>query len=176
MIFIKKRPSKDRCIDDIYEILNILGKYASFTSATSSGLQIVTDIGGIACQFYNSSGVYLNKGSLVRANDVSSLIGITLCTYNDFDCIGSVYKGIPPNSLGYVTTYGPCDVLFNANGSFARGYFQMSRNDDAFPATGNDDTGKAQCWNVGNPDTIAVLGYVFQTRTGEGLARCFIKR
>ena len=160
----------DTVFEDVYRILNGLNTLSG--SASSSGGFIITEIGGLACLVHNQSGVVLPEGYLVRASEYSTLRSVTLARENDFDVPGIVYKEIPVNALGYMVFAGPCDVWFNANGSFARGYVQMSRD----YSTGNDDTGKAQCGNVDDPDSIAVLGYVFQTRSGEGLARCIKTR
>lgn len=161
----------DRGLDDIYYILNHLNISGS-GGASSSGQGIITDIGGFACIVRNISGGIIPAGYLVRASEISTLRDVTLVNENDFDVAGIAYKEIPAYGIGYIVTHGPCDVYFNGNGAFARGYFQMSRDD----STENDDTGKAQCGNVNEPDTIAVLGYVLQPRAGEGLARCIKTR
>lgn len=164
--------SIDRALDDIYHILNHLNQSGGGGGGSSSGQWIITDIGGLACIVQNLSGGVIPAGYLVKASPASTLRAVTLANENDFDVAGVAYKEIPAYALGYIVVSGPCDVYFNSNGSFAGGYYQMSRDD----STGNDDTGKAQCGDVDEPDTIAVLGYVFQTRTGEGIARCIKTR
>lgn len=164
--------SVDRALDDIYYILNHLNQSGGSGGGSSSGQWIITDIGGLACIVQNLSGGVIPAGYLVKASPASTLRAVTLANENDFDVVGVAYKEIHAYALGYIVVTGPCDVYFNSNGSFAGGYYQMSRDD----STGNDDTGKAQCGDVNDADTIAVAGYTFQTRTGEGIARCIKTR
>jgi hypothetical protein len=164
--------SIDRALDDIYHILNHLNQSGGGGGGSSSGQWIITDIGGLACIVQNLSGGVIPAGYLVKASPASTLRAVTLANENDFDIAGVAYKEIPAYALGYIVVSGPCDVYFNSNGSFAGGYYQMSRDD----STGNDDTGKAHCGSVAEPDIISVLGYVFQARSVEGLARCILKR
>jgi hypothetical protein len=152
--------------------LNSLKGGSSGTATAINSNFMITEIGGIAVRVYNVSGMVLPEGYLVRASEASTENSVTMAREDEYDISGSVYHQIPIGGIGYMVTHGWADVWFNANGSVARGYFAMSRTND----TVNTDHGKAQCGTITKPDTIRILGWVYQARSGEGLARCLWKK
>ena len=159
----------DQVIDDIYRILNRLIS-AQNTGAVDTNL-ITTLEGGLAIRVTNGESFILPKGFLVRASSVDNRT-VLLAVEGDYDIVGVVYNPIAPGDAGYVVVVGNADVWFNANGSTRRHYFRMSKTAD----TVNADAGKAQSDSINRIDTIRLKGYVFDTRTGEGLSRCVLIR
>jgi hypothetical protein len=162
-------PNVDRVFDHVYSILNKINSVPG--SSTIGSSYAITPEGGIAFRVINGSTSAISKGFLVRASS-SANRSVILAVPNSFDIIGAVYNTIAPGAYGYVVHTGPADVWFNQNGSTRQNYFRMTNDGD----TTGDVVGKAQSDAVESPDSLMVLGYVFDTRSGEGLARCFFKR
>lgn len=162
------------------ELLSFIDFYnRNQSSSKTSGISetnpyyLVTDIGGIAFRVSNLSGVLLPKGYVVKVSQSSTGLGVTLSDEDDFEFTGVVWEPIPPYSLtGYAVMFGPADVWFNSLGSTSGHGIRMSRSDD----TVNDDTGKACSVSTNEIDIIAYSGQASETRVGEGLARCVLKR
>lgn len=165
-------PLVDKVFVIVFDFMNKFGARAANAVSQINANYLITPEGGEAVLVHNFSGIVLEKGYLVRVSEYSTANSVTIAREDDYDIAGVVYEQIPVNGLGYMVVGGYADVFFNANGATARGYFQMSRGS----STVNVDDGKAQYHAVAKPDSLWLLGYVFESRTGEGLARCLIKK
>jgi len=158
-------PPIDRVFDDVYRILNRLDSGVTAASSPSAGQQNLV-------QVTNGGGTDINMGYLVHV-DTTADYSVVLSPEDAYDITGIVYDSvIVSGGTGYIVPVGSgyADVYFNSNGATRGEYFRMSKSGD----TGNTDTGKAESETINRIDTIRNLGFVMQSRVGEGLARCFL--
>lgn len=133
-----------------------------------NGILKTTEEGGFALKILNDSVTSLFKGALVRTSTTNDY-GVIIAPEGSYDICGIIYdEVIAPDENGYMVFAGNADVWFNENGATKQHYFRMSKASD----TGNTDTGKAQSDAITRIDNIRILGNVWETRAGEGLARC----
>lgn len=164
----------DRVIDDFIDFYNRNNIPPSGTGTIQDNPYYkLTDIGGHAFRVSNKYGSLLNKGYVTKISPSSTDFGVTLSIEDDFEFTGVVWEPIPAYStVGYIVMFGPADAYFNSLGSTAGHAVRMSRSDD----TVNTDTGKACSVDTNEIDVVAYSGQVSETRSGEGLARCILKR
>ncbi|MBT8489893.1 MAG: hypothetical protein KJN62_02475 [Deltaproteobacteria bacterium] len=168
-------PSVDKVTDDIYRLLKKVE--AGVSSGSDPGVYIITPLGGIAMRVTNVAGYKLQTGYLVQMSATANRSVILAPQGTYFNVAGVVYTDIANGEEGYVVTTGPCDVYFNSNGATAGDYFRISLTTD----TANNDNGKAHSASGSGSipedrfDLVRFLGFVQDTITGEGLARCVKK-
>jgi hypothetical protein len=155
--------STDNELDRIYSAIMGLSS-AKSTATTTNTNSIVTDLGATAYKVQNNSGILLPAGYIVEIYNS----GITFSPENSRSVCAVIYKPILPYGEGYIIINGPCMVYFNSNGSTSGHHFRMSKSSD----TAYDDFGKANSAPINGADPMMLMGHVWETRTGEGLAKC----
>jgi hypothetical protein len=159
----------DKEIDRLYRFLSRLQTDGWSGSPTVVNTEIIyTSLGGVAVKVQNGSGELIPKGYALKPIGTSS---VTIANENDFNIAGICYQSIAPYGFGYMVVIGWCNVYFNSNGATIGNYLRMSKTGD----TVSTDTGKSNSTSMTSMDTFRFMGYCFETRIGEGLAKCCLK-
>lgn len=159
----------DRALDDLIAYINRMGKSSGVTAQATE--YPMTSEGGLYITGTNGMGYKLNKGLLVKTSTVSNLTFV-IAVEGDYNISGVIYEDVESGGTCKVVVSGPADVFFNSNGATRGNYVRMSKAAD----TVNTDTGKAQSDDIARVDPLRLIGWVFESRSGEGLSRCILKR
>jgi len=162
-------PTVDRCFDDLIAYINRQGSSSGTVSVATT--YPITAEGGFYITGINGMGYKLNKGLLVKTSLTTDLTFV-IAVENDYNISGVIYEDVESGGLCKVIVSGPADVYFNSNGATRENYVRMSKSAD----TGYTDNGRAQSDSISRVDPLRLLGWVFESRSGEGLARCILKR
>lgn len=160
----------DKAIAEIYRILNGIVGGASASGSGSSVTPAVYPItveGGFYVTGKNGNGFTLPKGALVKVSTVEDG-AFVLIDEGDYNVAGVVYDRVASGKIAKVIVFGAVDVAFCAPGATRGHYFYASKIAD----TG----GSAQSAAIDRIDMLRMLGWVWESRSGAGLARCILKR
>jgi len=160
----------DKAIAEIYRILNSIsggtGASGSWSSVTPAVYPITVE-GGFYVTGKNGNGFTLPKGTLVKVSTVEDGAFI-IAEEEDYNIAGVIYDRVAPGKIAKVVIFGAVDVMFNASGATKGHYFHMSKI--------SDTAGTAQSASIDRIDMLRILGWVWESRSGSGLARCILKR
>jgi len=156
--------SVDTAIDDLWMAIN--DSMASSSTTIIGGTTLTTE-GGIAVPITNGSGVRLYKGYLVTTGSGIGIVDIA--AIGEHYLSGVIYEEIAPYKTGLMVITGFCDVYFNSGGSTLNEYFRINKTGDTGATNGYAESSDRY-------DNTRTGGQVNETRSGEGIARCLLRR
>lgn len=136
-------------------------------------VQKLTDDGGLAVWLLNDSGAAIDRGYVVKVNDVDSF---DVAAIDDESPSGVVLEDIAKDEYGWVVVSGIAYVWNNLAGGVTAGdWLRVSLNTDANKLDGAAIANAGPIVLADDPEYAMKIGQALETTTADGLVRTLIR-